>query len=59
MASLLDEFAAQPEAKRTERLADMRRATQIYRQAKNMEYPQAKDGIKRKGESDDPLWPTL
>ncbi len=57
MRALIDEFAAQSEAERLARLADIRRATVEFRRQKNMEYPPAQGGFKRDGFSEDPLWP--
>ena len=53
----IDEFAAQPEAQRKERLAAVRKSTAAFRGAGNMEYPQAQHGLARSGFSDDPIWP--
>jgi len=55
--SVIDEFAAQPETQRKERLAAVREATEAFRSAGNMEYPLAQQGLGRGGYSDDPLWP--
>jgi NAD(P)-dependent dehydrogenase (short-subunit alcohol dehydrogenase family) len=55
--TLIDEFAAQPEAKRLARLAALQQATQVFRAQKQFEYPLGHGGIKREGNSDDPLWP--
>lgn len=53
----IDEFAAEPEAKRKERLAAVRKAAVEFRSAGNMEYPAAQQGLGRGGYSDDPIWP--
>lgn len=53
----IDEFAAQPEAKRAERLAKVRKATEEFRKAGNMEYPAAQQGFRGKPFFDDPIWP--
>lgn len=55
--ALIDEFAAQPETERLARLAKLQKATQAFRAKRYLEYPLAKEGIKRDGHSDDPLWP--
>lgn len=55
--ALIDEFAAQPEAHRMARLAEIRQATVDYRRQRFMEFPKAQEGIERDGFSDDPLWP--
>lgn len=55
--SVIDEYAAQPEAQRKERLAAVRKAAVVFRGAGNMEYPQAQQGLARSGYSDDPLFP--
>jgi NAD(P)-dependent dehydrogenase (short-subunit alcohol dehydrogenase family) len=54
---VIDEFAAQPQTKRQERRAAVREAAVKFRNAGNMEYPQAQKGLGRSGYSDDPLWP--
>jgi nucleoside-diphosphate-sugar epimerase len=54
--ALIDEFAAQPEEQRLERLANIRKAAVAFRKAGNMEHPQAQQGFKTDGYSDDPLW---
>ena len=54
--ALIDEFAAQPEQQRLERLANIQKAAVAFRKAGNMEYPAAQKGFKTEGYSDDPLW---
>jgi nucleoside-diphosphate-sugar epimerase len=55
--AVLDEFAAEPEAKRAERLAKVRQAAVEFRKQGHMEYPLAQQGLRRKGYFDDPIWP--
>ncbi len=56
--SLIDEFAAQADAGRQARLAKLRQQTEQYRAQGNMEYPTARDAMRRRGDfSDDPLFP--
>jgi hypothetical protein len=55
--AIIDEFAAQSEAQRAERLAAVRKQTDAFRAAGNMEYPQAQQGLGRGGFSEDSLWP--
>lgn len=58
MRAIIDEFAAQPEATRLERLAKVRPAAVEFRGQGNMEYPQAQRGFRQtEGFSDDPIWP--
>lgn len=56
MQTLVAEFAAQSEAEQAARLAAIRAATVKFRQQRQMEYPQSKDGFQLEGFSDDPLW---
>lgn len=56
-ATILDEFAGSPAAKRKERLAAVRKAAIAFRGAGNMEYPQAPEGMRKRDFHDDPLWP--
>jgi nucleoside-diphosphate-sugar epimerase len=53
----IEALAAQPEAERRERLADVRQRAVEFRRAGNMEYPQAQKGMARQNFSEDPLWP--
>jgi nucleoside-diphosphate-sugar epimerase len=53
----LDEFAALPAAERATRLAQIRKDAVAFRAAGNFEYPNAPQGMRRGGVSDDPLWP--
>jgi nucleoside-diphosphate-sugar epimerase len=55
--AVIDEFAAESEAKRLERLAKVRQAAVEFRKKGHMEYPLAQQGLQRKGDSDDPIWP--
>lgn len=57
MRTAIDEFAALSEGQRKTRLADVRKATEAFRGAGNMEYPQAQNGLGRSGYSEDPIWP--
>ncbi|MCC6457055.1 MAG: NAD(P)-dependent oxidoreductase [Caldilineaceae bacterium] len=52
----IDEFAAQPQAERAERLAKLRQATVEFRKKGSMEYPLAPQSFREGGYSDDPLW---
>jgi hypothetical protein len=54
--AIIDEFAAQPEAQRRERLAAVREATVDFRGKGHMEYPLAQQGLARSGYPGDPLW---
>lgn len=54
--ALIDEFAAQSDAKRAERLAGLRQATATYRGQMNMEYPNAQEGFPRPNLTEDPLY---
>lgn len=56
--ALIDEFAAEPEDRRAERLAELRHTTAEFRAAGNMEYPQAQNGFQLPGPSADPFWMT-
>ena len=55
--TVLDEFAAEPAAKRKSRLAAVRKAAIEFRAAGNMEYPKAPEGMRQRDYFDDPLWP--
>lgn len=57
VATVLDEYAAEPAARRKERLAAVRKAAIEFRGAGNMEYPQAPEGMRQRNFHDDPLWP--
>lgn len=55
--AIIDEFAAQPEATRLERLTKVRQAAVEFRCQGNMEYPQAQRGFRQtEGFSNDPIW---
>src|SRR5690606_32492374 len=53
----LDEFAALSDAEQASRLAQIRTDPVAFRAAGNMEYPNAPEGMRRSGYSEDPLWP--
>lgn len=54
--ALIDEFAAQSDAQRAERLAKLRAATATYRGGMNMEHPNAQNGFPEPNLTDDPLF---
>ena len=58
VAAHIDDLAAQPEAKRQTRLAELRQQAAEYRRQRRLEYPAAQGGIGRDDFSDDPLWVT-
>lgn len=53
----IDEFAAEPESRRVERLAAVRKAAAEFRGQLNMEYPAAQNGFPRHTRFDDPIAP--